>query len=64
MGDSEPPILYPIPTSALSFLHQDVNNDVFGCETFRHIGLDSLQQGIYRGVHLPGLKQKRLSSQP
>lgn len=44
VGESEPPILYPIPTSALSFLHQDVNNDVFGCETFRHIGLDSLQQ--------------------
>lgn len=44
VGDSEPPPLYPIPTSALSFSHQDVDNDVFGCETFRHVGLDSPRQ--------------------
>ena len=45
-GDSKPPTLSPIPTPALSFSHQDVNNEVFGCETFRYAGLlDSTHRG-------------------
>lgn len=45
MGDSALfPALHPIPPSALSLSHQDVNSDVCRQETFKHSGLNSLQQ--------------------